>query len=285
MDMDDLRIVDAVARSGSMNRAAAALNMVQSNVTARIRLLEDELGVQLFTRHSRGVRPSDAGLRLLAYSQQIGALFREAVEAVKEDGVPKGTLRIGTTENSIRPKLPLLAVKYAQGYARVELSIVNGTTTSLIDQVLANRIDGAFVSGPVVHQELDAIPIGLERLVLVSPLSTSSLDELAHVENLRAIVFGKDCSYRQMLEAVLDGMGLRYQTLEFDSLDALVTCITAGVGVTILPDALVGSGGPWKDHVAIHTLPPEQAQVEIVFVRRRDRHPSSALNAFLKMVR
>ncbi|WP_433971127.1 LysR family transcriptional regulator [Tunturiibacter lichenicola] len=283
MDIDDLRIVDAVARSGSMSRAAAALNMVQSNVTARIRLLEDELGVQLFTRHSRGVQASDAGLRLLSYSQQIGALFREAVEAVKEDGVPKGTLRIGTTVNSVRPKLPMLAVTYAKGYPRVELSIINGTTTSLIDQVLENRIDGAFVSGPVLHHELDVQPIGFERLVLISPVSMKSLDELSQVENLRAIVFAKDCSYRQMLEAVLDGMGLRYQTLEFDSLDALVTCITAGVGVTILPDALVD--GPWKDHVAVHTLPPDRAQVEIVFVRRLDRHPSSTLNAFLKMVR
>ena len=72
MDADDLRIVEAVARIGSMNRAAAELNMVQSNVTARIRLLEEELGVQLFVRHSRGVEPSEAGLRLLSYAEQIG---------------------------------------------------------------------------------------------------------------------------------------------------------------------------------------------------------------------
>jgi LysR family transcriptional regulator, cell division regulator len=284
MDIDDLRIVDAVARSGSMNRAAVELNMVQSNVTARIRLLEDELGVQLFTRHSRGVAPSDAGLRLLSYSEQISALFREAVEAVKEDGVPKGSLRIGTTENSVRPELPLLAAKYAQEYSRVELSIVTGTTTALLDQVLENRIDGAFVAGPVLQQELDQQPTILERLVLVSPLSVRSLAELPHVENLKAIVFRKDCSYRQRLAAILDGMGLRYQILEFDSLDALVTCITAGVGVTLLPDALVER--IWQDRsVAVHALPQDQAKVEILFVRRRDRHPASALNAFLKMVR
>jgi len=70
MDADDLRIVEAVARIGSMNRAAAELNMVQSNVTSRIRLLEEELGVQLFVRHSRGVEPSEAGLRLLSYGDR-----------------------------------------------------------------------------------------------------------------------------------------------------------------------------------------------------------------------
>ena len=55
MDASDLRFFEAVARLGGMNRAAAELNTVQSNVTARIRLLEEQLGVPLFQRHSRGV--------------------------------------------------------------------------------------------------------------------------------------------------------------------------------------------------------------------------------------
>src|ERR1700759_4550980 len=100
MDADDLRIVDAVARIGSMNRAAVELNMVQSNVTSRIRLLEEELGVQLFVRRSRGVEPSEAGLRLLSYVEQIRALFEQAITAVKEDGTPKGKLSIGTLETT-----------------------------------------------------------------------------------------------------------------------------------------------------------------------------------------
>jgi LysR family transcriptional regulator, cell division regulator len=66
MDIDDLRILSAVAKNGSMNRAAVELHMVQSNVTARVRQLEEELGVSLFVRHSRGVTLSDAGERLLS---------------------------------------------------------------------------------------------------------------------------------------------------------------------------------------------------------------------------
>jgi DNA-binding transcriptional LysR family regulator len=54
--------------------------------TSRIRLLEEELGVQLFVRHSRGVEPSEAGLRLLSYVEQIRAPFQQAITAVKEDG-------------------------------------------------------------------------------------------------------------------------------------------------------------------------------------------------------
>jgi DNA-binding transcriptional LysR family regulator len=284
MDADDLRIVDAVARIGSMNKAAAELNMVQSNVTARIRLLEEELGVQLFVRHSRGVAPSEAGLRLLAYVEQIRALFQEAITAVKEDGSPKGKLRIGMLETTAGLRLPALVAQYAQEYPRVELAIVTGTTASLIHQVAEHELDGAFVAGPVRHQELSEEPLFLEDLVLVSALSVRNFDDLAKVENLKAIVFREGCSYRQRLGSILDGQGIHYLVMEFASLDAIITCVSAGIGVTLLPKTLVDR--LWTDHsVTVHELPADQAQIETVFVRRHDRYPTSSLNAFLKMSR
>lgn len=68
MDAADLKIFESVARMGGMNRAAAELKTVQSNATARIRLLENELGAPLFHRHHRGVALTDAGRRLLPYA-------------------------------------------------------------------------------------------------------------------------------------------------------------------------------------------------------------------------
>jgi DNA-binding transcriptional LysR family regulator len=65
MDASDLRVFEAVVRVGNITRASALLNAVQSNVTARIRSLEDELGGLLLHRHARGVRPTIAGRRLL----------------------------------------------------------------------------------------------------------------------------------------------------------------------------------------------------------------------------
>ena len=67
MDATDLKVFEAVARHGSMNRAAAELNTVQSNVTARVRALELELGVLLFQRHARGVKVTPAGRRMLPF--------------------------------------------------------------------------------------------------------------------------------------------------------------------------------------------------------------------------
>ncbi|NJM35197.1 MAG: LysR family transcriptional regulator, partial [Rhodomicrobium sp.] len=86
MDASDLRIFEAVARLGGMNRAAAELNTVQSNVTARIRALEDELGLPLFRRSSRGVSLTAAGERLLPYAKRIAELLSEAARAARDDG-------------------------------------------------------------------------------------------------------------------------------------------------------------------------------------------------------
>ena len=284
MDADDFRIVEAVTKNGSMNRAAAELNMVQSNVTARIRLLEEELGVPLFIRHARGVEPSEAGLRLLSYAKQIGSLMQEARTAVKEDGIPKGRLRIGTTETTVGLRLPRLVAEYAKKFPQVELSITTGATTPLIYQVLERHLDGAFVSGPVSHQKLREEPILDEQLVLVSPRSVQHLDDLASVEDLRIIVFQKDCSYRQRLDSFLGEMGVKHQVMEFSSLDAIITCISAGVGITLLPAALVDD--VWKERsVAVHQLSADRASIQVVFVQRSDSYPTSALNSFLKMCR
>lgn len=284
MDADDLRIVEAVTKNGSMNRAAAELNMVQSNVTARIRLLEEELGVPLFIRHSRGVEPSEAGLRLLSYAKQIGTLMQEARTAVQEDGIPKGRLRIGTTETTVGLRLPRLSAEYAKRFPQVELSITTGATTPLIHQVLLRQLDGAFVSGPVGHQQLSEEPILNEQLVLVSPPFVQHLDGLASIEDLKIIVFQKDCSYRQRLDSILREMGIKHQLMEFSSLDAIITCISAGVGITLLPAALVDD--VWKDRsVAVHQLPVDRSSMQVVFVQRSESYPTSALNSFLKMCR
>src|SRR6267154_5819933 len=100
MDAGDLRVFAAVVRLGSMNRAAAELNTVQSNVTARIRLLEETLGTPLFHRHSRGVKPTVAGQRLLPYADRVATLLAEARRAVGDDGRPKGPLSLGSLETT-----------------------------------------------------------------------------------------------------------------------------------------------------------------------------------------
>jgi LysR family transcriptional regulator, cell division regulator len=284
MDIDDLRILTAVAKHGSMNRAATDLHMVQSSVTARIRLLEEELGVSLFVRHSRGVRLSDAGERLLSFSGRIDALFTEAVAAVKEDGVPKGTLRIGSTEPTVSLRLPPIVAEYAGRYPAVALTVTMGNTSDLVKQVMDQTLDAAFVAGPVAQPQLIEEPIFHEDLVLVSSAMTRSIDDLRRSHEVKAIVLAQGCSYRDLLSDILETYGIPHQVLPLASFDAIRSCVQTGVGITLLPKEILA--GTWKDaSVVAHELPQTTSRVETVFIRRADSPNLSALDAFLSLSR
>src|SRR5918992_5349391 len=168
MDAGDLRVFETVARLGGMNRAAAELNTVQSNVTARIRLLEEQLGVPLFRRHSRGVALTSAGLRLLPYAVRVRRLIEEARRAVEDDGKPKGGLTLGSLETTAAVRLSPILGAYAAAYPDVDLVLTTGTTCELIEAVLERRVEGAFVCGPVDRPELEEEAIFEEEVVVLT---------------------------------------------------------------------------------------------------------------------
>jgi molybdate transport repressor ModE-like protein len=105
VESGDLRFFEAVARLGVMTRAAEELHTVQSNVTARIRALEQLLGATLFERHSGGVNLTDAGRRLLPYARHMSRLLEEAARVVQDDGTPRGTLIVGSLETTAAMRL------------------------------------------------------------------------------------------------------------------------------------------------------------------------------------
>lgn len=285
MNVADLKVFEAVSRHGSMNRAAAELHTVQSNVTARIRSLEEELGVSLFQRHARGVTTTAAGRRVLPFVARIARLLDEAQAAAQDDGPPNGALVIGGLETTTALRLSPLLSRFATTYPKVRLSVTTGTTARLLDDVVRCRLDGAFVAGPISHPDLHQEAIFYEELVLVTAPSVRDPRALATVADLKTIVFQLGCSYRQRIETVLAGLGIVVaKPLDFGSLDAIIACVSAGVGVTLLPRAVVAAAAQ-DGRVAVHTLPPEQAQVQTLFIRRHDTYVSSAMAAFLEIAR
>jgi DNA-binding transcriptional LysR family regulator len=285
MDATDLKVFEAVARHGSMNRAAAELNTVQSNITARVRALELELGVLLFQRHARGVTVTPAGRRMLPFSARIARLLSDAKAAARDDGVPGGMLEVGTLETTAALRLPSVLASFANAYPNVRLVVTTGTTCSLIEDVVECRLEGAFVAGPVDHPDLQQESLFREELVLVTPRSIRGIEDLSSINDLKTIVFRIGCSYRTRLENLLNKAGILVaQPLEFGSIEAILGCVAAGVGIALLPKGVVVQA--WRDgRVAMHELDPEIAEVQTVFVRRADGYVSSALSAFLQIVR
>ena len=281
MELTDLLTFSAVARTGGITRAAEELNTVQSNVTQRVKALEAEIGTALFERHSRGMTLTGAGRRLLPYAQRMAALSREAVLAARDDGEPKGPLAIGSMETTAAVRLPALLADFHRRFPAVRLSLRTATTADLVAAVLDGSLDGAFVAGPIEHADLTSTVAFREELVLVTAKHVKSLTELRAATpecGPTALVFRTGCTYRQRLEQTLTEFGwpsaIRF---ELGTLDGMIGCVAAGMGVTLLPRAVVGR----NDNVSIHALSPAQSRVETLFVTRRAAHEYSALRGFL----
>ncbi len=285
MNAADLRVFEAVARLGAMNRAATELNTVQSNVSARVRRLEQALAVPLFDRRSSGVVLTAAGRRLLPYAVKVARLLEEAARAVVDDGRPQGPLTIGSLETTAALRLSPVLSAYAAAHPGVDLVLRTGTTVELVEQVLGHRLEGAFVCGPVDHPQLLAEVVFTEELAVATAPGVAGIDALARMAAPKIVVLRAGCSYRQRLEEILARRGIvDLRRLEFGTLDSIIGCVAAGLGVTLLPISVLAQARR-EGRVAVHQLPAAEARVETLFIRRRDAFASSALEAFLDCAR
>ena len=285
MDAADLKIFATVARYSGMNRAAGKLNTVQSNVTARVRALEAEIGCTLFDRHSRGVALTAAGRRLLPYADNVLQMLEEAARAARDDGEPRGALTLGSLETTAALRLAPVLSRFVAAFPSVDLVLRTGTTCELVEEVLGRRVEGAFVCGPVDHPELDVQTVFEEELVLLAAPQYKSLRAAIGKEDRRIVVLRSGCSYRQRLEGFLAKRGIQTpRLLEFGTLEAIFKCVAAGLGITLLPRSVTERMGGQRE-VSVHTLPRSEAQVETLFVRRRNSFSSSAVKAFLQCAR
>jgi DNA-binding transcriptional LysR family regulator len=285
VNVTDLNFFAAVARYGSITKAARRLNTVQSNVTTRLRLLEEELGVSLFQRHHHGVTLTRSGHELLPYAHQLEVLLQKAKSAVSADGATRGSLRLGSMETTAAARLPALLRRYVPAHRNVDVAIETGTTRVLTQSVLEYRVDGAFVAGPIELDELEQTRSFVEELVLVSsPEHKSIADALEEGKIPKMFVFRVGCSYRQKLEKYLAGRGLTLvNQLEMGTLEGIIGCVSAGLGITMMPLSVVESHCK-RGEIAIHRLAPEDARVETVFITRRDTVRSPALEEFISLI-
>lgn len=285
IEPNGLVLLLAIARAGSLSRAAAALNTVQPNVTSRLRALEDAVGAPLFERHSRGVTLTETGRLLLPFAQRLEAVLREANQASAEARTSGGELRIGSMETTAALRLPNVLADFTRAYPEVELVLRTGPTEELLAAVLAGELDAALVGGPSADTRLTREAVFCEELVLVTSPGAAGPEPSSGDAGARIVVFRAGCSYRERFEALLARRAIAVtHRLELGTLEGILACIGAGLGIGLLPRGVVESARH-AGRVAVHTLPPEEAFVETLFVRRAGAWEPRALRAFLERLR
>jgi DNA-binding transcriptional LysR family regulator len=254
IDLDSLDIFRTVVAEGGVIRAAQKLNRVQSNVTTRIKQLEQRLGRSLFRRQGRGLVLSPEGELLLSYAQR---LFRLADEAESElrSGRAMGVLRIGSLESTAGSRLAPILSRYHRQHPGVVVELATGTTGALLQRVANFELEAAFVSEPFSPGVLDSRKVFDEELVLITGKDVAAVRRATDLAGMTLIAFANGCSYRKRLEDWLGaGAVLPARTLEFASYQAMIACVAAGTGFAVVPRSLLVAVKMAQD-VRQHELP------------------------------
>ena len=254
IDLDTLDIFRTVVQEGGVLRAASKLNRVQSNVTTRIKQLEQRLGRTLFRKQGRGLVLSPEGELLLSYAQRLFRLADEAENELKS-GRAMGVFRIGSLESTAGSRLAPLLARFHRLHPGVVVELATGTTGALLQRVANFELEAAFVSEPFTPGALASRKVFDEELVLITGKDVASVRRASDLAGMTLIAFASGCSYRKRAEEWLGAAALMpARTLEFASYQAMIACVAAGTGFAIVPRSLLATLRAAQD-VRQHELP------------------------------
>jgi DNA-binding transcriptional LysR family regulator len=267
MDLSDLRIFTTVVREGGVTRAAEKLNRVQSNVTTRIRQLEQDLGVDLFLREGKRLHLAPAGLLLLGYADRLLTLADEARMSIR-DPRPRGLFRLGAMESTAAVRLPRAINEYSRLHPEVTLELRIGNPVVLSAAILAGELDAALVSEPIADAPFEKVPAFEEEPVIVSAAGHPPVGKKGCFP-ATMIAFEHGCPYRKRLENWYARHGeMPERTVELGSYHAMLGCVVAGMGIALLPRSVLTTF-PESKRLAVHRLPPGENRSSTVLIWRK----------------
>jgi DNA-binding transcriptional LysR family regulator len=289
LNLNLLRLFEAVARHGGFSRAAEALRVSQPAVSKGVRELEAQVGSRLLERGPKGIATTEAGAALRAT-----ALF--AIErAAEEDlaafrGLSRGSLTIGASTTIGTYMLPPLLGAFHRAHRHVELRLRGANTSEIADLMLARELDIALVEGPVDrpgvtaslwrHDEMVVVAAPTHRLArLPSPVERAALRE----EIFLAREPGSGT--REVAFAALEALGaMPSKVLEVGATETVKQVAAAGLGVSLISASAAADQLALGKLVAVEVAGLKVSRA-LSLLRLADRQPSAASAAFDKMLR
>lgn len=258
MEILALKTFKMIVDEGGIKGAADKLHTVQSNITNRIKKLENELDTRLFTLAGRKLQLTPSGQQLYQYADEILQLEYQAKAAILRN---KGSyeLRIGMPETFASVHMPMALKQLKQNHPNIQTKIYTDTSDRLVLAILDNKVDCAAIGNAPKHDKLVIIPIVQEELVRVTP-KESDYDPILLVRK-------EGCGYRNhaLLWRQKAGRGSD-ELMTMSSADGVLGCISAGLGYTIIgKNMVVGSRYERSLVMTPVTHSPKHIQLSIVY--------------------
>lgn len=290
MEISQVETFLAVATFGGFHRAAEALRISQPAVSARIKALEESLGVSLFARSRGGLVVSEAGRTFRPHAEQLlktASLARQAVhQAQPVSGIP---LQIAAALSISVYFLPDVLKRFQRAHRHVIISIRPGHSKEVLDMVLNNEAEIGLARS-LQHPEVETISLRDDPLLLVAhprrgPAHTNRA-QLEKVASWPLIFYERGSSDWTLTHSLFRRAGLVPNVaLEVDSIETAKRMVERGLGFSFLPQLAVGR--EIRAHklsaVKLVDAEPLQRSLDVIHPRRRPLRPEA--RAFLQMVR
>ena len=290
MTLEQLRIFVAVAERQHVTRAAEALNLAQSAVSASIAGLESQYRTKLFHRVGRGIELTEAGTMFLGEARAVLARANGA-ELVLADlgGLMRGTLIVAASQTISSYWLPRHLVAFRAKFPALSVALHVGNTVQVAAAVLSGEAALGFVEGPVEDPGLDSQVVAQDQLIVVvapdHPWADMPPQDAAELTGSVWAMREAGSGTRAEFEAALVTSGVPLNELriaiELPSNEAVRAATEAGAGAAALSASVVAGS---LEAGLLHRVPFQLPARFFRVLRHRERHRSKAADALMSLI-
>ena len=291
MTLEQLRVFVAVAERQHMTRAADALHLAQSAVSAAVAALEARHGAKLFSRVGRGIELTEAGTLFLGEARAVLARA-EAAELVLSElaGLRQGTLSLHASQTIASYWLPRHLVAFRRAHPGIDLRLSVGNTAQVAKAVRDGLAELGFVEGALDDPALGITEIAKDQLVVVvaadHPDCSGDRFSVARLADLDWVLREPGSGTRSAFEAAMGAAGIPLRQLkvvmELPTNEAVRAAVEAGMGATAISASVAASGLEAGLLFQLRAALPDRA---FQVIRHAERHQTAAASALLRMIR
>ncbi|WP_151635577.1 LysR substrate-binding domain-containing protein [Noviherbaspirillum aerium] len=243
-DLTDLRLLMAIADTGSLSRAAAAFPLALSAASNRLRLLEQRIGLPLFLRHADGMTPTPAGRIALDHARRVVGESQQLDDALKTlAGQRRVHVRVAANTVASSTFLPPALGPFLNDFPEVDLQIEEKPSAQVLHALLADEVDLGVLDGNISLTGIMTLPFRHDRLVLFVPGGHALADRghclLREALGYPFVGMPRERALQAFVEerATLLGRPLTMR-VRTPSFFALAQLVAQGVGLAVLPEAV-----------------------------------------------
>lgn len=288
MELKQLEYFMTLSQELHFTRAAEKLGITQPSLSQQIRLLEHEVGMPLFDRVGKKTMLTEAGRALLHHGYNVFHELSQARAVISElQGLKRGTLKIGALLTVVNYLLPPTVMGFHNSYPNVELSVLGLRTGDIYNGLLQNELDLGIVFLPMEHEDLETIPLYKENLALAvavdHPIAQAAFVTLDILKETPSVLLPNTYFLRQIINEQCRSLAFTPQpVLEMTTMESIVTMVSKGVGVTILPKGYLD----YINNSYICTIPLKNPLLttQIGIVYRKNKHLCAASRVFMEQL-